>query len=474
MNSTLSLLADGSTTLDVLTQILGIGLFFLLFYLATQFFTFYIKQLPAKSRSLTVAMVGIAASAFLILFVGSMDLPLFVLGLFMALILAMGLFHPALALAATLAFLILRPWEIRPDIEIWGVLPRLLLAVFVISFFLRRLRGSTAKISLSTAQKWLIILGVWIFLSTFVAGNSSESQEIFFNGFFKSLVVSFMIFVTIETVEDYKTVTGSVLVAVLGLALFALVNTLFLSQGSRLEGRGAIENANDLAAILIFALPFGLSPLLKGQWSLRAVAVSFVVFCLLLLGLWKAESRAAYMALFMIFVAFGAYRFRHRRSLLIKIGVASLAVLIVLSQLNLGRSSSDLEESRMNRLGYWKAGVAMAVRNPVLGVGLGQFPKNFQYYGAAEFSEVGERTAHSSWVLLLAEAGFPALIILASLYVMALIRAWRLMPVAPELFLSLVGYGVTMSFLSHVYTIYPYLILALVFSYPALKKGKTT
>ena len=89
----------------------------------------------------------------------------------------------------------------------------------------------------------------------------------------------------------------------------------------------------------------------------------------------------------------------------------------------------------------------MAIRNPVFGVGLDQFPKNYGMYGAANFSEGGDRTAHSSWILILSETGFPGLFFLLIIYLLAINRGWLLADRIPELLLCLLGYGVTMSFL---------------------------
>jgi O-antigen ligase len=263
-----------------------------------------------------------------------------------------------------------------------------------------------------------------------------------------------------------------VVICVLGLAALALFNTFFIKDLPRLELLGAMKNSNDLAAVFIFILPFVLrslgrpkNPDLKALQLLRLPGL-LIVTATILLGVWKAQSRAAYLAIFCMGIIWMVYQVRHQKALLVGGLIVAFVGIGVLSGLQLGRDSSDLEGSRQNRLGYWQAGLAMAIRNPVLGVGYGRFPFSYKNYGAASFTEYGRRTAHSSWILLVSEAGIPALVIFLGLFALAFQRAWRLAGVAPELLLSLTGYGVAMSFLSHVYTIYPYLLLALIFSYP--------
>jgi O-antigen ligase len=213
-------------------------------------------------------------------------------------------------------------------------------------------------------------------------------------------------------------------------------------------------------------LPFSIKGFLHKRWTPFNLFISIFTIGLLIVGVWKAQSRAAYIAIGTMGAGYFSYQFRHNKKIL-RIGVmVCLLGAIVLSQLNLGRSADDLQDSKMNRLGYWKAGIAMAIRNPVFGVGLDQFPKNYGMYGAANFSEGGDRTAHSSWVLIVSETGFPGLFFLLLIYLFAVYRSWRLANHIPELLLCLLGYGVTMSFLSHSYVLYPYLLTSLCFAYP--------
>ena len=114
----------------------------------------------------------------------------------------------------------------------------------------------------------------------------------------------------------------------------------------------------------------------------------------------------------------------------------------------------------------------MAIRSPLLGVGYTMFPSKYGEYGAASFTESGKRTAHNSWILLVSEAGFPALTLLLVLFAQSAIRAWKLFPRAPELLLVVVGYGVCMTFLSHTYVLYPYILFGLIFTYPYKEETK--
>ena len=465
VTSNFSLLQDVYLNVTALDHVLSAILFTLLIFTALGLIKYYLPEVMDKSFLLVASFAGLIFISSSIFFITSLSAPQFFLSLVLSLNLALCIFHPSLALANMVGFLILRPWELIEN-EALGVLPRALLLLFLSSLLIDMYRKRLLRVNLDRQQLGLLALGVWVFLSTLISGNVAEAQGVFFDGYFKSLVVAFMIFQAVRNHNDYKMVTGSVVIAVMGLSVYALFNTYFIAGTDRLEGRGAIQNANDLAAVLIFVVPLSLKSILKKEFKPWTWLSSAVVIFALAFGVWKAESRAAYLAVLLMGFTYVIYYFRHRKKLLVQFAAIALAGLAVVSQLNLGRNSSDLDESRMNRLGYWQAGISMALRNPILGVGFGQFPRNYQYYGAAEFTEHGERTAHSSWILLLSEAGFPALLLILFLFYKSFLKSWRIFKEAPELLLMLVGYGVCMSFLSHIYTLYPYILLALVLSFP--------
>lgn len=382
-----------------------------------------------------------------------------------SLTLGFSIMHPVIALSTLISYLIFRPWEMLENEDL-AVLPRTLLLLFIISLIINFYHKGRIKINLSFQQFLIIGLGFWVFLSTLVSGDIVGTQSYFFDNFIKSIIVGVFIFQTVKTKDDYILVSNTIVAAVLGLSVFALINTYFILGLERLEGRGAVQNSNDLAAMLIFIVPLSLRSLLKGKIFNINTLVSIVLIFILILGVYKAQSRASYIAIVLMGMTFFFYHFRHQKKQLIKLGLAAILIFAVLSQMSLGRNEDDLDESKMNRLGFWKAGISMAIRSPLLGVGYTMFPNKYAMYGAAEFTESGKRTAHNSWILLVSEAGFPALALLVILYLQATIRAWKLFPQAPELLLVVVGYGVCMTFLSHTYILYPYILFGLIFTYP--------
>ena len=453
------------------TQLFAATLFAILTLNIISFVKYYLPE-KIDANFLTIAIIGMAISgSYFYYFSTVLTYSQIFVNIAISLTLGFSIMHPAIALATLISYLIFRPWEMLENEDL-AVLPRTLLLLFIISLIVNFYQKGRLKINFSKQQFLIIGLGVWVFLSTLVSGDVVGTQSFFFDNFIKSIIVGVFIFQTIKTEEDYRLVSNTIVAAVLGLSIFALINTYFILGVERLEGRGAVQNSNDLAAMLIFIVPLSLRSLLKGKILTVETLVSAVLIFILFLGVYKAQSRASYIAIVLMGMTFFFYHFRHQKKHLIKLGIAAVLVFAVLSQLSLGRNEDDLDESKMNRLGFWKAGVSMAIRSPLLGVGYTMFPSKYGEYGAAAFTETGKRTAHNSWILLVSEAGFPALTLLLVLFVQSAIRAWKLFPRAPELLLVVVGYGVCMTFLSHTYVLYPYILFGLIFTYPYKEETK--
>ena len=69
----------------------------------------------------------------------------------------------------------------------------------------------------------------------------------------------------------------------------------------------------------------------------------------------------------------------------------------------MGTITTASDGSAQGRIQAWKGGIGMAFNNPVFGVGAGQF------------GPMWGKTAHSSYVLLFAELGFPGLVVIIML-----------------------------------------------------------
>ena len=104
------------------------------------------------------------------------------------------------------------------------------------------------------------------------------------------------------------------------------------------------------------------------------------------------------------------------------IGIGFVAVVVAFfgsdAYFNRMKSITDYQsdESAESRIMAWKAGVRMAVENPVLGVGTGHFASAFGgKYRAEERGTNRWMTAHSMYFLVLGELGLPGIVTLFAL-----------------------------------------------------------
>jgi len=224
----------------------------------------------------------------------------------------------------------------------------------------------------------------------------------------------------------------------------------------RVRYRGVFNDPNDLALTISMSLPFAFAFAERKKSVLR---ILFLMLGMVLMGLCTVltQSRGG-QATFLTVVAFYVYRRYGWRGLFVA-GLAGLPVLLLG-----GRSGEEADESFLGRVEAWHEGLLMFRSWPILGV------------GQAHFLDHHFRTAHSSFVLAIAELGFPGLVAWSSMLYMSMkipVSALRHLEAdpreAPEvariwakaLMASLAGLFVGSSFLSFTYHVALWILVGL-------------
>jgi probable O-glycosylation ligase (exosortase A-associated) len=83
-------------------------------------------------------------------------------------------------------------------------------------------------------------------------------------------------------------------------------------------------------------------------------------------------------------------------------------------------SQSEMDASSAGRVYFWKIGIKMANANPLLGVGLGGFPAAYNSFDPSHGSLGEDRSVHSAWFGVLAENGYPGLLV----FVLIFLQSW--------------------------------------------------
>lgn len=211
----------------------------------------------------------------------------------------------------------------------------------------------------------------------------------------------------------------------------------------RVRYRGILEDPNELALVLVVALPLVLAMFGPGRPKAKAIATVAALAVTLPVVIWTS-SRTGQMA----FVAVAAVYLFQR----VKLKGLILAALLAAPVLALGgRSGEEADQSSMERLESWDAGFKMLKSSPIWGIGRGQY------------GEHHDITAHNSFVLQLAELGLVGLVLWAvvlyagSKIVVLALRRYQLTPDgwpciwARALLASLAGIIVGINFLSLAY-----------------------
>ena len=378
-----------------------------------------------------------------------------------------GLLHPKYAAGFFLFLLLTRPWETMPG-QMMESMPRDYFYVVVLSLAGWKLRNKDFSFRFNFASLAAGAFAVWVFLSAFQSPQAALAVRIYVEIFFKGVVLFYALQNCFEKPLDLLPAKAALVLAILALGSVSAFKTYLgpstdaLEQaGQRLESVGVLANSNDIAAVLVLATPFCLFFFLKRP--LRAFLWPAAIGGLALLGalIWASQSRGALMALA---VSFGAYFVARTKS---KVALAAIAagclLTVALAFSFLSRKGSDLEGSTNNRIIYWMAGANMALKNPVFGVGFWGFNQNFASYavGGKTGSEGEKMTAHSAWIQVLSENGPVGLLLFAALWAYSVFKAWEIRFEQPEYLMGLAGYGCAISFLSHAYQLYPYILISL-------------
>ena len=220
--------------------------------------------------------------------------------------------------------------------------------------------------------------------------------------------------VIVRQVGDLKRLKGVFfMLTIVHLAIAVLNPAVFTGTENRvgINSGAFLGDGNDFSLSVVICIPMCLFLMAEAKRKLtRAVwggAVLALVLCVI-----ATKSRGGTLAL----AAVGLYYwFKSQR----KLQTAALFVVVMAFVLVWAPSSyfermatmaDSQESSAQGRIIAWKAGVQMALANPILGGGVGHFP--IQYGNFYHVEGTPWLTAHSIYFLLLGELGVPGLAVL--------------------------------------------------------------
>ena len=373
---------------------------------------------------------------------------------------ALSILNPTFALCFTISMYLMRPWELLINNVVVLALPRFTLFLSLLWTFFYWIMLDRFSLKFNKIIVIFITYIVWTFLSTFASNDPNYSRMVFNEQIVRSATVFFLIYHLARDRFSIWALKSSIIIVLTSagaVALYYYFNKY--TDGGRILAYGMLANSNDIAAVMNLVIPLIVTPWFSKKYSFMHKMISFIPLSICLTTLFYAQSRGAILALA---VSGGVY-------FLLKVKRKSIAVILMLFVLFIGqfamsalkRDSGDLKGSSESRISFWVAGIRMGFYKPLFGVGLAGYEENYEKYALFFGEEFGERTAHSSWVLALAETGIIGLILYFYLYwSTALKGAYYLKDFDTSLLYAGVSYGMAFSFLSHTYLLFPYILMA--------------
>lgn len=387
-----------------------------------------------------------------------------------ALFAVLGLVHPKYSVGFFVFLLLTRPWE-SFDSSLMESMPRDFFYVAILSLISYKVSKKDYSINFNLGAALCGFFAIWVFFSAFKSPFFSEALNSYVEVFMKGVIIFFLVQNSFDDAKDLLAVKAALVLSILEMGLISFNNTMAKGAGTiagdefqRLEAIGILSNSNDIAAILVLALPFCFFFFLRKNirgvlWPLSILSFSLIGFLV-----WASQSRGALLALFISISAYFVTKINSKKIMALILIAGALGAVGTFSLLK--RKGADLDGSTNNRIIYWMAGANMAARNPLFGVGFWGFNKNFSTYavGGDTGTEGKEMTAHSAWVQVMAETGYIGFFAFVALWGYAAYRSWLVRKSDPEYFTSIMGYGAAITFLSHAYQLYPYILLSLAIS----------
>jgi O-antigen ligase len=298
---------------------------------------------------------------------------------------------------------------VRPNdlIPAMGEFPlaKIVAIIAPLAYIYARHRLGKPIINWTIETKMVIVLLVLAVLFTPVAVSPGDSVSALSEVFIKTVIIFILIIGLVNTRERLQAMIKLTVFCGTWLAAFAIKNYAtgnFTLKGDRIEGfvGGIFGNPNDLATAFNMLIPLAVALALMNAGGVRLL----YAFCALLLccGVLVTFSRGAFVTLA---AASGVMLWKFGRGSRSSIAIATLIAAIFLFSVFSGayRSrlmsifdhSADTSGSAQQRIGLMKRGIELCVRNPIIGVGMG----NFHIYS------IREKVAHNGYIETAAELG---------------------------------------------------------------------
>jgi putative inorganic carbon (HCO3(-)) transporter len=317
----------------------------------------------------------------------------------------------------------------RPESWAWSdIFASLNLSYFAGAFLILRTITSGTKIRLDWRSSLLVVFLLLSLLSSAIGPNPAHSIS-YWQDFAKMIVVSILLTNIIQTTADLRLVLIVITVSLGFEAGKQGWAQLILNPGARNDNSVPFLGDNNLVAVgMAMLLPVvGALATTSTGWQKRA-------FQFLNVGvLYRALSTYSRGGFLSVFAVGGIWFWRspHKFRTLAAVVIATALILPVLPQQFWDRMSTitapadERDESQQGRLHFWRVAVAMANDQPLTGVGHSGYEKAYNRYDWLDGQFGTNRAVHSAWFGVLAELGYPGLLLFVLIVASSLLACRR-------------------------------------------------
>ena len=177
--------------------------------------------------------------------------------------------------------------------------------------------------------------------------------------------------------------------------------------GDRVRYLGLLQDPNEVSLVVAATLPFAFAFYQRRKTLLRLALASIAVM-LVAMTTFLSQSRGGQIVFLAVVGVYFLKKYGWKGAVLGAIGALPVLMLG-------GRSGAEASESSLERLECWYTGVAMFISDPLFGVGVGQFTQHHFL------------TAHNSYVLAAGELGLIGTVVWVSIMWLSIKIPWTAM-----------------------------------------------
>jgi putative inorganic carbon (hco3(-)) transporter len=312
----------------------------------------------------------------------------------------------------------------RPESWAWSDLfMQLNLSYIAGAYLVVRTIAAGAASRLNARSLLLIVFLAHSLLSTALGPDPAYSFT-HWQEFAKTIVVSVILTSLIETAADLRLI---MMVIALSLGFEATKQgwaNLILHPGARNDNGIPFLGDNNLVAVgMLMLLPI-IGALAETTTGWKKRGLQFMAIGVLYRAL-STYSRGGFLAAGVVGTVWFV-RSPHKLKTVAAVVLATALVLPVLPQAFWDRMSTitapseERDDSSAGRLHFWQVAAAMANDRPLTGVGNAAYPRLYNRYDWTLGAFGTDRAVHSAWFGVLAELGYPGLLLFIAIIVSSL------------------------------------------------------